>query len=154
VLFIAWFAVRSVRIWGRSPHREKAFDAFDLSLARAGTVIVATLLLHSIVDYPLRTTAMMVVIAFACAVMVDPLVAAPEDDRASRRRRRPRSRRRFDPQATAGSSIAEEGQRFAESVLDLSPPARQKGVGGEGKAAVSGLASIDRSTLPYSSRHR
>ena len=77
LLFIAWFAVRSVKIWRRSPHREKTVDAFDLSLARAGTVIVATLLLHSIVDFPLRTTAMMAVFAFACAVMVDPVVAPP-----------------------------------------------------------------------------
>jgi hypothetical protein len=35
-------------------------------------VIVVLLLVHSAVDYPLRTTAVMCTFAFACALMVEP----------------------------------------------------------------------------------
>ena len=37
---------------------------------RAGSICVGLLLAHSIVDYPLRTTALMVMVAISCAFML------------------------------------------------------------------------------------
>ena len=68
--FIVWFARRSFEIWrGEIPLQA---DAIDWSLARSATIILALLAAHSLVDYPLRTGAMMAVAAFACALMIEP----------------------------------------------------------------------------------
>jgi O-antigen ligase len=66
--FIAWWAMALVRVW-RS-------EVPGAGLARAATVAIGVVLLHSIVDYPLRTSAIAAVIGFACAL----LVPAPRRD--------------------------------------------------------------------------
>lgn len=69
-LFLAWLARTTFAIWLRpSPDGEQ----IDLLLARAASIAVILLLLHSAVDYPLRTTALLTVGAFLCALMVAPL---------------------------------------------------------------------------------
>ena len=60
--FLAWWLSRSVAAW------RSTFDGSGL--ARAGSVIVFIVLLHSIVDYPLRTSAIATLFAFACALLV------------------------------------------------------------------------------------
>ncbi len=50
-----------------------AAGQIDRSLARAASIAIVLLLAHSLVDYPLRTTAMMTLAAFLCALMVQPL---------------------------------------------------------------------------------
>jgi O-antigen ligase len=72
--FLIWFALSAARIWRHAPAHA---HAIDLLLARAATIVVPLLLAHSFVDYPLRTGAMMAVFAFSCALLVEPLVAAP-----------------------------------------------------------------------------
>ena len=47
--FLAWFLSRSLAAWRAS------FEGSGL--ARAGSVIIFVILLHSVVDYPLRTSA-------------------------------------------------------------------------------------------------
>lgn len=69
-LFALWFFARSFDIWRRSDHDH----AIDQSLGRAACLVIVLLIAHSLVDYPLRTGAMMAVFAFSCAV----LVRAPE----------------------------------------------------------------------------
>ena len=64
VMFLAWWAWRSMRVWRSS------FEGADL--ARAGTLVVLVVLLHSIVDYPARTSAIAALVATACALMVPP----------------------------------------------------------------------------------
>jgi O-antigen ligase len=76
--FLVWFALNSARIWRHTPAHARAID---LLLARAATIVVALIVAHSFVDYPLRTGAMMAVFAFSCALMVEPLAAAPIHDR-------------------------------------------------------------------------
>jgi O-antigen ligase len=68
-VFVAWFATRCVALWRRVPVGLRAIDG---SLARAATLVVGLLIAHSCVDYPLRTSAMMTVFAFACALMIEP----------------------------------------------------------------------------------
>jgi O-antigen ligase len=68
-LFAIWFVRRAVQIWRSAPAQAREID---WSLARAATIVVALVILHSFVDYPLRTGAMMAVMAFACALLVEP----------------------------------------------------------------------------------
>lgn len=80
-LFLAWFAWQAWRAW-LAPARH-ARDV-DRSLTRAATLVIALLLAHSLVDYPLRTSAMMCVFAWATAMLVTPRAATarPRDDKA------------------------------------------------------------------------
>jgi O-antigen ligase len=78
--FIAWWATALVRVW-RS-------EVPGAAMARAASVAIGVVLLHSIVDYPLRTSAIAAVLGFACALLVpaprresEPAEAAgPESD--------------------------------------------------------------------------
>jgi O-antigen ligase len=68
-IFIIWLINRSLEIWRKSQAVEFGVDQ---ALSRASTVIIALLLAHSLVDYPLRTGALMAVFAFSCALLVEP----------------------------------------------------------------------------------
>jgi O-antigen ligase len=67
--FLLWYMHASIQIWRESP---RTGGAIDRALARSGSFVVGLLLLHSIVDYPLRTASLMVVFAFAAALMISP----------------------------------------------------------------------------------
>jgi O-antigen ligase len=69
LVFLAWFGRLSFQVWRPG---QRGADALDTGLARAGSIIVILLMLHSIVDYPLRTTALMVVFALGCALLISP----------------------------------------------------------------------------------
>jgi len=69
-VFGLWLVMTSASIWRRPL---PGMREFDHSLARAATMIIALLVAHSFVDYPLRTEAMMAVFAFACALLVRPV---------------------------------------------------------------------------------
>jgi O-antigen ligase len=62
-LFIVWWAGRLVRLL-----RAKASD--ETLLGVAGGVVIGLALLHSLADYPLRTSSIPVLFAFACALMI------------------------------------------------------------------------------------
>jgi O-antigen ligase len=62
VAFIGWWGMAVLRVW-RS-------EVPGAGMGRAATVAIGIVLLHSIVDYPLRTSAIAAVIAFACALLV------------------------------------------------------------------------------------
>jgi O-antigen ligase len=68
-VFVIWFVLQSAKVWQRTYS-----DGLgpDRSFIRAATLIIALLAVHSLVDYPLRTGAMMSVMAFACALLIDP----------------------------------------------------------------------------------
>jgi O-antigen ligase len=68
-VFLGWFVTRSVRLWRTSPRQS---DEIDRLLARAASVIVVLTIAHSLVDYPLRTGAMMAVVALAFGLMSYP----------------------------------------------------------------------------------
>ena len=61
--FLLWWGRRAFAIW-RSP------DAAEM--ARAACIASAAILLHSLVDYPLRTAAIATCMAMAVALMADP----------------------------------------------------------------------------------
>jgi hypothetical protein len=66
--FLAWFAASTIRLWSSSDQPQA--PGLDLVLARAAPMVIALLLLHSTVEYPLRSEALMVVFAIACAYLV------------------------------------------------------------------------------------
>jgi O-antigen ligase len=72
--FLFWFGRRAIAVWRASG------DWADLGCA--GSVAILVVLLHSSVDYPVRTSAIAVVVAMACGLMVQPRSRAsgPERD--------------------------------------------------------------------------
>lgn len=62
-LFLLWWGSRAVAIW-----RAEQPDYY----ARAATIASAAILVHSIVDYPLRTAAISALFAVCCALMSEP----------------------------------------------------------------------------------
>lgn len=71
--FLAWFGVAAVRAWRARDPRGTVLDG---AFARAGSIVIGLLLLHSLLDYPLRSAAMMTVFALACALLVAPAPSA------------------------------------------------------------------------------
>jgi hypothetical protein len=41
--------------------------------------VIVLLLVHSVVDYPLRTDAIMAIFAFSCALLIEPVTSAQAD---------------------------------------------------------------------------
>jgi O-antigen ligase len=102
VLFFWWLARRATAIWRR---RRTARPDHHLTLQRAASIVIGLLLAHSLVDYPLRTSALLSVFALACALLIDPPASTdapePKPKRSSRRRR---SRSAPPPEAAAETS--------------------------------------------------
>jgi O-antigen ligase len=73
VLFLVWFAAASAGAWRRSA---PVVTQIDRLLPLAATVVVGLLLAHSLADYPLRTAAMMGILAFSCALLIEPVAGA------------------------------------------------------------------------------
>lgn len=73
VLFLAWFVPRAIALWRGDRVQQ---------IALAASTMIGVELLHSLVDYPLRTAAMSSVMAIACVL----LVRAPEVVRSGGRR--------------------------------------------------------------------
>jgi len=85
-LFLIWYLARTIAVWRRT----RTSDPHDL-LQLASTVVIMLLLAHSLVDYPLRTTAMACVFAFACGVLLKPAPAPVENTAHERPKRAKRA---------------------------------------------------------------
>lgn len=77
VSFGAWVVWRCIVIWGRSTPK---VSATDILLERAALLVVMLLIVHSFVDYPLRTTAIAVVFAFSCGLLIKPFPGAERNE--------------------------------------------------------------------------
>jgi len=93
--FAVWFGRRSLEIWRSGVH--PLAESIDCSLARAATIIVPVLAIHAFFDYPLRTTAMMAVATFACALLIEPPISALRPRVARHARQPDKSRVRLSP---------------------------------------------------------
>jgi hypothetical protein len=69
--FLAWFAAATFRVWSSGGQQAEA-PVLDLALAQAASIVIVLLLLHSVVDYPLRIPALSVLFAMACAFLIPP----------------------------------------------------------------------------------
>jgi O-antigen ligase len=65
--FLGWFAAVSVSAWRERPG---SGAALDIALARAASIVIFLLMLHSLVDYPLRTAALDVLFAICCVLLI------------------------------------------------------------------------------------
>ena len=99
--FLWWFTACVVVVWSRVACEQ--MDGHQM-LQRGATIVIALLLAHSLVDYPLRTTAISTLFAFSCAVLIPPPGPRmprpkppqhPERSRAVRRRREGASQERW-----------------------------------------------------------
>lgn len=70
-LFLIWWLAATVRAW-----RSASFGG--ASLPQAATIVTALLMVHSLVDYPLRTLALAGVFALACGLMEKARTQAPD----------------------------------------------------------------------------
>ncbi len=68
-MFMVIFGARALQLWRRQGDRG---EAVDLTLARAASLLIVLVMIHSLADYPLRTAAMMAIFAFACALLFEP----------------------------------------------------------------------------------
>lgn len=68
-----WFGLCVKRAWRNGGPGARPLD---VAIRRAATIVVVLLLLHSVVDYPLRTMALMSVLALAAGLAVEPFPAA------------------------------------------------------------------------------
>ena len=79
-VFAGWFAFAIWQVWRSHAHdRHPQATSLDLLLMRAATLAIMLLLVHSLVDYPLRTTAMMAVFALACGLLFEPTSSGLRD---------------------------------------------------------------------------
>ncbi len=69
VVFLVWLLRRCRDVWFRAQWEA---DGMGVLLQRASTLILSALIAHSVVDYPLRTTAMSAVFAMFSAVLAAP----------------------------------------------------------------------------------
>jgi O-antigen ligase len=63
LVFAAWLAIRLAAVWAAKA------GGGDRDLPSGASLLVLLLLAHSVVDYPLRTEALAVLFAFACATL-------------------------------------------------------------------------------------
>jgi len=66
--FLAWFGVATFRLWSQP----EAPNILDLALAEAASIVIVLLLLHSVMEFPLRTPTLSVLFAMACAFLIPP----------------------------------------------------------------------------------
>jgi O-antigen ligase len=75
VAFLGWWIRKSLAVW-RS-------NAEGANIARAGTIAILVILLHSLVEYPTRTSALAAAFAMCCALMISPLAKRRRDAQSS-----------------------------------------------------------------------
>lgn len=64
-----WILRQVLRVWRTGSWGARSVD---LLLARAASIAIALVIAHSLFDYPLRTAAMMSLVAFCCALLTTP----------------------------------------------------------------------------------
>jgi O-antigen ligase len=79
ISFVLWLIISTVRVWRFGQGGQTAL------FQRMATLVVPLLLVHSLVEFPLRTPALMVLFTFFCGVMVLQPEIASEKFSASKR---------------------------------------------------------------------
>jgi len=77
MFFTVWLVRQTIVVWRKG--EASGARRIDCNLMKSAAVVLVLLLLHSLVDYPLRTAAMMAVVAVASGLLV------PPTERAARR---------------------------------------------------------------------
>jgi hypothetical protein len=123
-LFVIWLVRRSVAIWRSAPF--PGASQLDWSIIRAASIVPPLLLAHSLVDFPLRTGAMMAVMAFCCALLIESPVGAECRDRVRRPasgRTGPSDTQVLRPALSSATSAPKPNQTQLEPALSSARPA-------------------------------
>jgi hypothetical protein len=115
-LFVMWLARRSAEIWRNAP--ASGASQLDWSLAGAATIVPALILAHSLVDFPLRTGAIMAIMAFACALLIEPVVGSMKNSDTLRPESASSARKML---------LLHEAAELAESIEKLHAPLNRTG---------------------------
>jgi O-antigen ligase len=75
-----WVLRHSLRVWRAGSWGTRGVD---LLLARAASLAIGLVIAHSLFDYPLRTGAIMILLAFCCALLTTPAGHAHTEDGAN-----------------------------------------------------------------------
>jgi O-antigen ligase len=145
--FVVWLAGMGIRLWRYTPRQVSPLDA---ALAHAAFFAAVLLSVHSLVDYPLRTSALMSVMAFCCAL----LIAPPSEEMASgwaaepKRRSEPAPAPRVEPvvrRSPAGAPPAAGPPMAATPMAPFEPKERALwGAGEEWPQTWTGPAGGDK----------
>jgi O-antigen ligase len=65
--FLLWFGVATFGLWSRG---QPEAPVLDLALAQAASIVIVLLLLHSVVEFPLRTPTLSVLFAIVCGFLI------------------------------------------------------------------------------------
>lgn len=107
--FSLFCTLRAIQIWRKSP---SSASSIDILLARAATLAVLLIALHSAVDYPLRTSAMMSIFALCLALMIPPQSESSSATALGARKvaeRHSRENQRFEKPVAASAGSLEAG---------------------------------------------
>jgi O-antigen ligase len=77
--FLAWLVASTFMLWRND---QPQGSVLDLALGRAASIVIVLLLLHSLVDYPLRIPALSVLFAIACAYLI-PLRSVEQNEHSA-----------------------------------------------------------------------
>lgn len=110
-----WLLWRALAVWRGAWHSGRDMDR---ALAGAATLVMALLLVHSTVDYPLRTSALMSVFAYTAALLVPPLTSHGEEARRGGASKRSGRERRHPIVETAppGPAGSRPGERWGKDI--------------------------------------
>jgi O-antigen ligase len=108
MVFIGWLVRQTIVVWRKG---EANGERIDCNLMKFAAVVLVLLLLHSLVDYPLRTAAMMAVVAFASGLLVPPIERAERRSVPEMRNRETRRRSAEVGQSWHGETSAEKSDR-------------------------------------------
>ncbi|MGE0055213.1 MAG: O-antigen ligase family protein [Hyphomicrobium sp.] len=127
-LFLIWFLARTREVWWR--HLGILSDIDD-ALAKAAALIIALLITHSFVDYTLRTGAIMAILAFSFALLVE----APADNNQLKRAANARNTQTTGTQeGTRNATSAAQNQKA--SPLGQSEPTGQSSAARDARSNV------------------
>lgn len=77
-IYVCWLARRMARVWRDAG--DEHMRSIDRGLAGAAVIVLVLLLVHSLVDYPLRTYALSAIAAFCTGLLFPPVGIALEMD--------------------------------------------------------------------------
>jgi O-antigen ligase len=109
ILYIVWLVRRTIEVWGKGEMDQNR--RIDCGLMRSASIVLVLLLIHSLVDYPLRTTAMMAVAAFATGLLVAPLEQTERRGLAEAQKLRMKRRSSEHWESRSGETSAEKSDR-------------------------------------------
>ena len=81
VVFLGWFGRAAFKAWRQ---RLREGRTLDRSLSQAGAITMFLLMVHSLVDYPLRTTTLMTLFGFCAALLIKPPPRPAEENEVER----------------------------------------------------------------------